>query len=1188
MRTWGLAGILALLLGWTGCASLQRGPVSTPSAWVEAFLSHPPHAAAGGAAQEAGTKVWPTFIVKPSALGKQTVRASLPFAPGTLIEGDAIRIVCGPDAEGGGEELRIKPDVRVLTLHPGMPRFIRRALVTFVYAFEDDEAVAFRAEGVPLRFGRGAVLEAPVCWAGEYRGGIGGTRLYATDDHVNVTYQGETVCEATLAAPARTDTSPPVIEVMEDGHHFLWVRLLEADTEWPRIIEIRADSLGAVAIRAHVQRLLPEDAYAPDLGWRITLAQPGALQSAAPPETPAISSHDFATGAPARVMNNQVYLSFPDAHLLLKGSLALDVARDGKEITYLRCHDGDKTPFQPAAWRTATFTVTPNDAPSWTALLEPPSMVCVDGAVCNALYDWDRGADLDMWPEIETVRAYHLDAVSTANALGDDFGNVMGMPQSRVFGMNRLNHCPPIFEEYYRSCDARLRTTALLWCNNYHDLSIWWGEQPEGDFGGTRYNNAAAGSGAHKGDTSFMWRSNDAVHFCTKGMDTFFYAYEETGDPRMANALHWQFEYAKNKIHADQGECRNIGDVLDFVRMYQFTSEQEYLDHALRLFRELRTKLSEGDLFSQGGQPIVPDPPFMDSDDIGYKHPFAKPYIIGYALSGLPLLADYAPDEPKLMNVVRAVARFLAESQDPAGGWRYPHPNSSRVIIDQAIEHAAQLCRAANALEKRGDDINPLLDAIERVLQARINGFLRSGAFLSGLGPWEAATGAVPEGKTIQDLYERPSDRDPSRDYTEGAIGVGGACPEGVVYFSEALAFYLKHRDAMRLHEHTPELKVILDRIEAPAAAGEPETRSEYPGFGIENGLPTFSDAQVARMTYPMAWDPEKGQPFGEWRAEARAKLLECLLTPPPAPTAFDPIVTATENRGRYEARKLIFNVSADCRIPAYLLVPKGQGPFPAMLALHDHGAHFSIGKEKVVRPFGVSPEVIHDAEKWVGECYGGCWIGDELAKRGYVVFAADALFWGERGRREGIKYEEQQTLAANLLQLGMTWSGVITWDDMRSAEFVASLPEVDATRIGAVGLSMGCHRTWMLCAATGRIAAGAAICWMGTTPVLMAPGNNQTKGQSAFSMLVPNLRNFLDYPDVAAIACPKPMLYFNGEKDSLFPVPGVETAYERIRRVYDSQSAGDKLRTKIWPVPHVFNLEMQAEAFDWLDTHLK
>jgi len=292
-----------------------------------------------------------------------------------------------------------------------------------------------------------------------------------------------------------------------------------------------------------------------------------------------------------------------------------------------------------------------------------------------------------------------------------------------------------------------------------------------------------------------MWRSNRSVNFCTKGYDNFFTAYEQTGDPRMMEALKAQVKYAAEHIHTDQGEARNIGDVADFVNLYQFTGEQQYLDEALRLFRELRTKLSTGDLFSQSGRPIVPDPPFINDDQVGYKYPFAKPYIIGYALAGLPELIQYAPDEPKLRDVVQAVADFLAESQDPVGGWRYPHPRSSSASMSQAMEHAWQIVQAGKALGAQEKH----LDAIERVLHQRVQGWLRTGQIFSGLSGWEMATGKVKSRSELYDLYKTPADRDHTRDHSEGKPGFGGSPPEGLVYFPEVLAFYLKHRPASRL-----------------------------------------------------------------------------------------------------------------------------------------------------------------------------------------------------------------------------------------------------------------------------------------------------------------------------------------------------------------------------------------------------
>ena len=88
--------------------------------------------------------------------------------------------------------------------------------------------------------------------------------------------------------------------------------------------------------------------------------------------------------------------------------------------------------------------------------------------------------------------------------------------------------------------------------------------------------------------------------------------------------------------------------------------------------------------------------------------------------------------------------------------------------------------------------------------------------------------------------------------------------------------------------------------------------------------------------------------------------------------------------------------------------------------------------------------------------------------------------------------------------------------------------------------------------------------------------------------MTHPGLFNYLDYADVASLACPKPMLFYNGEHDPLFPVPGVQEAYAKLHRVWASQHARDRLVTKLWHVPHVFDREMQHEAFAWLDRQLK
>lgn len=364
--------------------------------------------------------------------------------------------------------------------------------------------------------------------------------------------------------------------------------------------------------------------------------------------------------------------------------------------------------------------------------------------------------------------------------------------------------------------------------------------------------------------------------------------------------------------------------------------------------------------------------------------------------------------------------------------------------------------------------------------------------------------------------------------------------------------------------------------------------QTDSTAYEVTGNMPVFYRQMKQQLTFPLAWGKAEETDFDAWKVRARNRLMECMENIPSAPEAYDLEVTDRERREGYEARKIVFNLSGWCRVPAYLLVPDGEGPFPAIVLLHDHGAHFTIGKEKMVRPFHVAPEVMKDADQWVYRYYDGQYTGDYLARHGYVVLAVDALLWGERGRKEGASYGVQQALASNFLQMGTSWGAFIHMDDVRSAEFLASLPFVNKERVGCLGFSMGAYRSWMLGALTDAVRASASVCWMNTTEYLMTPTNNQNKGGSAYAMLVPGLRRYLDYPHVASIACPKPTLLFNGTRDKLFPVEGVNDAYREMQSVWKSQGASDRLVTRLWDETHFFNQEMQQAVLAFFDRWLK
>ncbi len=381
-----------------------------------------------------------------------------------------------------------------------------------------------------------------------------------------------------------------------------------------------------------------------------------------------------------------------------------------------------------------------------------------------------------------------------------------------------------------------------------------------------------------------------------------------------------------------------------------------------------------------------------------------------------------------------------------------------------------------------------------------------------------------------------------------------------------------------------------------------------------EGEIPTYVEQLKKELTYPMAWGNSPIRNFKKWKKAAREKVFECMMTPPKAAAAWDMEVLGEEQRDGYKAQKIAFNINAYSRITAYLLIPDGKGPFPTVNALHDHGAHLFIGKEKMIRPFftkeewgenkeestanikeenerrkkqALCQEILDDADAWVNQLYDGQYVGDYLAKHGYVVLSIDAPMWGERGRKEGVDRNKYDLIAGNMMMLGRDLSAFMTYDDMASTDFLASLPMVDAKRIGCVGCSMGAYRSWMLSALSDRIRVGASICWMITTDAQLTRRFSR-KENGGFANCFPGLRQYLDYPHIASLACPKPMLFINGTKDKLFPVPGVKDAFSEMHQVWKSQGADNLLDTELWDIPHSCGLKAQEKMLEFLDKNLK
>jgi dienelactone hydrolase len=266
----------------------------------------------------------------------------------------------------------------------------------------------------------------------------------------------------------------------------------------------------------------------------------------------------------------------------------------------------------------------------------------------------------------------------------------------------------------------------------------------------------------------------------------------------------------------------------------------------------------------------------------------------------------------------------------------------------------------------------------------------------------------------------------------------------------------------------------------AQAAIGAAESDSH-----IGNLYP-FVQKQAERSPLELSFlRPESGT-LRRWQPRARAKVFEHLFYAPP-PVSPSPELIRRTDKGDYFLEYLTFQTTPDLRVPAYVLIPKNATlPAPGMVVLHDHGGFYVWGKEKVV---ALDDE--HDVLRtFKQQYYGGKSIATELVRQGYVVITIDMFYWGERRMlladdlpayrdRERMTAEEisafnrrsgpsEQLVARSLMTAGVTWPGLILWDDIRTLDYLASRPEVDARRLGCAGLSVGAIAAFSLPRSTG------------------------------------------------------------------------------------------------------------------------
>lgn len=296
---------------------------------------------------------------------------------------------------------------------------------------------------------------------------------------------------------------------------------------------------------------------------------------------------------------------------------------------------------------------------------------------------------------------------------------------------------------------------------------------------------------------------------------------------------------------------------------------------------------------------------------------------------------------------------------------------------------------------------------------------------------------------------------------------------------------------------------------------------------------------------------------------EARRRELYALLgdLPPRDRPIHGETVSAEEHDGYVlETIRLDLNGLED--VPAYLARPKDpSAPTAAILYNHAHGNRYEIGKEELVR----------GREGLQSPPYA-----EVLTGMGYTVLCIDAWNFGERrGRTESELFKE------------MLWHGRVLWgwmvyDSLRAVDYLVSRSEVDARRLGTMGISMGSTMAWWVAALDPRIRVTIDLCCLTDFQSLIEARGLDGHGIYYY---VPGLLKRFTTAGINALIAPRPHLSLAGNHDPLTPREGLDRVDRELQGVYRSMNAPDAWRLFRSDTGHCETRAMRQEVLAFLQS---
>jgi dienelactone hydrolase len=296
---------------------------------------------------------------------------------------------------------------------------------------------------------------------------------------------------------------------------------------------------------------------------------------------------------------------------------------------------------------------------------------------------------------------------------------------------------------------------------------------------------------------------------------------------------------------------------------------------------------------------------------------------------------------------------------------------------------------------------------------------------------------------------------------------------------------------------------------------------------------------------------PRTREEWLEFSAGLR-KELRRLFYFPESPCPLNPRITGKVDLPDLVIEKLIYDSEPGSSVLANVYVPKGvKFPVPALICPSGHGG-------SKISPYN----------QYVGQIY---------AKGGVIVLIPEPI--GECERNVGGRHD---THAPRSWKVGKSTIGKMVYDVVRGIDYLCTRPDVDKTRIGCTGHSLGGTLTEYVTALDERVKVSMPTAWT-----------------CNFKLIVPDpslcwrpydLLKFANDPELFALAAPHcATLVLAGEKDACpTHVDNFKrTTYVEARRVFALFGREDCFQVHVTPKAGHQPFQTNKPAYAWVAKHL-